>query len=262
MQTDVWEHRVLLFLIVCHGVLLWRLWSQKLAGVYLFLTIFLVGEMVQDLVGFPIPQDSDLYAWLFLYSSPVLWLFAYFVVLELYRLILEDYPGIASVGRKAVTWCLGVALAVSVLYALPDLKGASGPSPVLRIYFVAERSTVLGLLLFLVLIQVFLLHYRLRLSRNRMVYATGYAVYFGVVVAQDVILTSLGIQTEGTAGIVGLWTTVLAGVILLAGAALLSSQGEARVQLEAVDSSSDRARLQQQLADMNRLLSRAARGRG
>ena len=75
-------------------------------------------------------------------------------------------------------------------------------------------------------------------------------------------MTSLGIQTEGTAGIVGLWTTVLAGVILLAGAALLSSQGEARVQLEAVDSSSDRARLQQQLADMNRLLSRAARGRG
>ena len=227
MQTDVWEHRVLLFLIVCHGVLLWRLWSQKLAGVYLFLTVFLAGETVQDLVGLPIPQNSRLYAWLFVYSSPILWLFAYFVVLELYRLILEDYPGIASVGRKAVTWCLGLALAVSVLYALPDMKGASGPSPILRIYFVAERSTVLGLLLFLVLIQIFLLHYRLRLSRNRMIYATGYAVYFGVVVAQDVVLTSLGIQTAGTAGIVGLWSTVLAGVILLAGAALLSGHGEA-----------------------------------
>jgi hypothetical protein len=259
MRTDVLEHWLLLFLIVCHGVLLWRIWSQKLAGVYLFLTIFLAGEMVQDLVVFPIPQNSTLYAWLFLYSSPVLWLFAYFVVLELYRLILEDYPGIASVGRKAVTWCMGLALAVSILYALPDLKTAPGPSPILRVYFVAERSTVLGLLLFLVLIQVFLRHYRLRLSRNRMVYATGYAVYFGVVVTQDVILTGLGIQTAGT---VGLWSTALPGVILLAGAALLSSQGEARVQLESVDSSSDRVRLQQQLADMNRLLSRAARGRG
>jgi hypothetical protein len=258
MQTDVWEHWVLLFLIVCHGVLLWRLWSQKLVGVYLFLSIFLAGEMVQDLAGFPIPQSSTLYAWLFLYSSPVLWLFAYFVVLELYRLILEDYPGIASIGRKAVTWCLGLALAASVLYALPDLKGTSG---ILRIYFVAERSTVLGLLLFLVLIQVFLLHYRLRLSRNRMVYATGYAVYFGAVVAQDVMLTALGIEKGSTAGVVGLWTAVFAGLILLAGAALLSSQGEARVQLEAVDSSADRVRLQQQLADMNRLLSRAARGR-
>jgi hypothetical protein len=259
MQTEVWEHRVLFFLIVCHGVLLWRLWSQKLAGVYLFLTIFLVGETIQDIAGFPIRRDSDLYAWLFVYSTPVLWIFAYLVVLELYRLILEDYPGIASVGRKAVSWCLGLALAISVLYALPDLNGAPGPSPILRIYFVAERSTVLGLLLFLVLIQIFLIHYRLRLSRNRMVYATGYAVYFGVVVAQDVILTALGIQTAGT---VGLWTSALAGVILLGGALLLSSQGESRVELESVDSSSDRARLQQQLADMNRLLSRAARGRG
>jgi hypothetical protein len=259
MQTEVWEHRVLFFLIVCHGVLLWRLWSQKLAGVYLFLTIFLVGETIQDIAGFPIRRDSDLYAWLFVYSTPVLWIFAYLVVLELYRLILEDYPGIASVGRKAVSWCLGLALAISVLYALPDLNGAPGPSPILRIYFVAERSTVLGLLLFLVLIQIFLIHYRLRLSRNRMVYATGYAVYFGVVVAQDVILTALGIQTAGT---VGLWTSALAGVILLGGTLLLSSQGESRVELESVDSSSDRARLQQQLADMNRLLSRAARGRG
>lgn len=259
MQTEVWEHRILFFLIVCHGVLLWRLWSQKLAGVYLFLTIFLAGETIQDIAGFPLQRNSDVYAWLFVYSTPVLWVFAYLVVLELYRLILEDYPGIASVGRKAVSWCLGLALAISVLYALPDLKGAPGPSPILRIYFVAERSTVLGLLLFLVLIQVFLIHYRLRLSRNRTVYATGYAVYFGVVVAQDVILTALGIQTAGT---LGLWTSALAGVILLTGALLLSRQGESRVQLESVDSSSDRARLQQQLADMNRMLSRAARGRG
>ncbi len=107
--------------------------------------------------------------------------------------------------------------------------------------------------------EFFLIHCKAGLSRNRTVYATGYAVYFGVVVAQDVILTALGIQTAGT---LGLWTSALAGVILLAGALLLSRQGESRVELESVDSSSDRARLQQQLADMNRMLSRAARGRG
>jgi hypothetical protein len=91
-----------------------------------------------------------------------------------------------------------------------------------------------------------------------MVYATGYALYFGVVVAQDAILTALGIRTAGS---VGLWVAAIAGVILLAGAFLLSSAGEARVELETVDSGSDRARLQQQLADMNRMLSKAARGR-
>src|SRR5579863_1352145 len=156
MQTDVWEHRVQLFLIVCHGVLLWRLWSQKLAGVYLFLTIFMAGETLQDLVGLPLERNSDFYAWLFVYSTPVLWILAYLVVLELYRLILEDYPGIASVGRTAVTWCMALAIVVSIIYAIPDLRTTTGPFPVLRVYYILERSTVLGLLLFLVLIQLFL----------------------------------------------------------------------------------------------------------
>jgi hypothetical protein len=181
------------------------------------------------------------------------------VVLELYRLILEDYPGIASAGRTAVSWSMGLALVVSVAYAVPDLGAPRGQFPILHIYFIAERSTVLGLLLFLVLIQVFLLHYRLRLSRNRMVYATGYALYFGIVVAQDVILTGLGIRVADS---VGLGTAVVGSVILLVGTALLGSKGEARVQLETTDSSADRLRLQQQLTDINRLLSKAARGRG
>ena len=161
MQTGVWEHRVLLFSIACHGVLLWRLWSQKLAGVYPFLTIFLTAETVQNIVIYPIRPRSDLYGWVYLLSTPVLWILAYLVVLELYRLILEDYPGIASVGRKAVTWCMGLAIFISVAYAIPDLRTSTGQFPILRIYFIVERSTVLGLLLFLVLIQVFLIRYKL-----------------------------------------------------------------------------------------------------
>jgi len=259
MQLTVWEHRVLLFSIVCHGILLWRLWSQKLVRVYLSLTFFLAAEAVQNIVLYPMRLNSNRYFWTFLFSTPILWILAYFVVLELYRLILEDYPGIASVGRKAVTWCMGLALVVSFAYAIPDLRTTSGPFPILRVYYIAERSTVLSLLLFLVLIQLFLVRYRLRLSPNRMVYATGYALYFGIGVAEDVILTALGVHA---ADAVGLWVVAGAGVILLAGASLLSQKGEVRVQLETGDSSSDRARLQQQLTDINRLLSRAARGRG
>jgi hypothetical protein len=259
MQFDVWEHRVLVFSTACQAVLLWRLWSQKLAGVYLFLTIFLAGETLQDVILLPVRPRSTLYGWIFLISSPILWILAYLVVLELYRLILEDYPGIASVGRKAVSWCMGLAVIASSAYAIPDLRSTSGEFQVLRIYTILERSTVLALVLFLVLIQVFLLRYRLRLSPNRIVYATGYALYFGVFVAQDVIFTALGIKVVYT---YTLWIVALGNIVLLVGAALLTSKGEVRVQLESADSSTDRARLQQQLADINRLLSRAARGRG
>lgn len=258
MQSEVWEHRVLFFSIACHCVLLWRLWSQKLAGLYLFLTVFLAGETVQSIAAFSVRPRSTLYGWIFLISTPILWGLAFFVVLELYRLILEDYPGIASVGRKAVTWCMVLALAVSSAYAIPDLKSTAGQFSVLRIYYIFERSTVLSLLLFLVLIQLFLYRYRLRLSPNRMTYATGYALYFGIGVAQDIIFTTLGVRVVYS---YNLWTVIVAGTILLAGAWLLSSEGEVRVKLESGDSSADRVRLQQQLTDINRLLARAARGR-
>jgi hypothetical protein len=259
MQYEVWVHRVLLLSIACHGVLLWRLWSQQLAGLYRYLTIFLAGEAIQAIVFLPVPIRSAQYEWIYVFSTPVLFIFAYLVVLELYRLILEDYPGIASVGRKAINWCIGLAVSLSVAYAIPEVRITTAQAPVLRIYAVIERSTVLGLLLFLVLIQLFLARYRLRLSPNRMVYATGYALYFSVVVAQDVIVTSLGIRVVSS---FNLWTVVAGDLILLVGAFLLSSKGEVRVQLEAIDSSADRVRLQQQLADINRVLSRAARGRG
>jgi hypothetical protein len=259
MQWADWQHRVLFFSIACHGVLLWRLWSQSLAKVYPFLTAFLAAETLQNVVVFPMRSVSSLYGGTYLATTPIVWLLAYFVVLELYRLILEDYPGIASAGRKAVTWCMGLSLVISVAYAIPDLRTTTGQFPILRIFIIVERSTVLGLLLFLVLIQLFLVRYRLRLSPNRMVYATGYAVYFGAGVAQDVIFTTLGIRVVEA---VTFWCVGAAGLVLLAGAALLSSEGEVRVQLETRDSTTDRERLQQQLTDINRLLTRAARGRG
>jgi hypothetical protein len=259
MQLMDWEHRVLLFFIGCHGILLWRLWSQKLAGVYVWLTLFLAAETLQSAILFPFNRETTTYALLFEFSFVLMWVLAYLVILDLYRLTLEAYPGISSVGRKAVSCCMGLAVAVSILYAIPDLKSAGGAEPfIVRIFPILERSTVLGLLLFLVLIQMFLFHYRLPLSRNRMIYVTGYAVYFGISMALDIVWTGLGIKVADT---IDLWIVAAEGVILIIGATLLSQKGEAKVTVEP-GANADRAHLQQQLAEMNRMLTRAARGRG
>jgi hypothetical protein len=107
--------------------------------------------------------------------------------------------------------------------------------------------------------QLFLFRYRLPLSRNRLIYATGYATYFGIGVAQDIIFTSLGIRVAPD---VSLWIVVVAGVVLLAGAVLLRQQGEIKVAHQPANQDDDRMRLQEQLVEMNRMLTRAARGRG
>jgi hypothetical protein len=254
MPLVAWVRLLLAFSIACHGVLLWRLWHQKLARQYAFLTAYLSVEVAQAVVLLPV--NSKTYQYIFFASAPVVWVFAYLVVLELYRLILEDYPGIAGAGRKAVSWSLGLAAVISVAYAIPDLKTTGGS---IHIYVVLERSTVLGILLCLVLIQLFLFRYRLRLSPNRIIYATGYGIYFALNMALDVVVASLGIRAVLT---LNLLVNVAASALLLVGAALLSQKGEVKPQLETADSSAERARLQQQLADINSMLSRAARSRG
>ncbi len=259
MELAFWVRVVLIFHAGCHGILLWRLSAEKLTGSYLYLTIYLAAEMIQDLALLPFRLQTNAYLMTYLFSAPAIWILAYLVVLELYGLILEDYPGISSAGRKAVKYSMALAVLISAIYAIPDLRNTNGPFPIIRIYAVVERSTVLGLLLFLALIQLFLFHYRLRLSRNRMVYATGYAVYFGVAIGQDIVLTALGIRVGAA---VSLWTVAVSGAILLAGAAVLNRAGEVVPVLTPESPDSDRARLQQQLTDMNRLLMRAARGRG
>lgn len=259
MLFDSWEHRVLLFSLACHIVLLWRLWSEKLAGVYPFLAMFLAAETLQSIALLPLKPNSTVYGWAYIGISIVIWVLAFGVVLELCRLILEDYPGIASVGRKAVSACLGLALVISLIYAVPALRTTNGKFPILRIFYIAERSTVLSLLLFLVLIETFLFRYKIHLSPNRMVYATGYALYFSLGVAQDIIFTSLGVRVAPS---VSLWIVVAAGVVLLVGAVLLRQKGEVKVIHTPASEDDSRMRLQEQLSEMNRLLTRAARGRG
>ncbi len=254
-----WQHIVLLLTIFSCCLLLWRLRSQKLAGVYFCLTVYLVGDALQSIIVFPLNPRAVLYGWIYVVSTPILWIFAYLVVLELYRLIFQEYPGIAAAGRKAVTGCMVLGVTVSAIYAVPDLRSPIGPYPVLRAYAVTERSVALALLLFLVLIQLFLFHYKLRLSQNRMFYANGYALYFGLSIAEDILYTALGVRVPKG---VSLWIVAAGDVILLAGAALLNREGETPVELQPEADDSDRLRLHRRLAEMNGLLNRAARGRG
>jgi hypothetical protein len=254
-----WEYIVLLLTSLSASALLWRLVSQGLVRQYRFLAAFLAAALVQALVFLPLTPASTAYAWAYFISSPVLWILYFFVVLELYRLILEDYPGISSAVRKGVTWAMGLAIFLAVISALPSLNTGSRQFPALRMFLAVERSVALGLLLFLVLMQAFLFRYRLRLSRNRLIYSIGYGVYFGITVSSDIILGEL--LGEKIFVPFSLGVGIAGALILFAGSILLTREGEARVdQLETHDTSPERARLQRQLVEMNRMLTKVARG--
>jgi hypothetical protein len=255
-----WARGVIVLSILCRSGLLWRLWRENLIGSYPFLAWFVLAELGQNLLVLPLAPSSASYRIAYVAVDPIIWLLAYFVVAELFRLILEDYPGILSAGRKALKWSLILAVVVSVISVLPTMGGAQprGQYVFFRFFVSIEKSVILGLLIFLVLIQAFLARYRLCISHNRVLYSVGYALYFGLGMALAVLANGLvGVRLYG---VINIGMLVIADLVLLSGAFALSREGEERPLKVDEDTSTQRAHLQAQLVQMNRLLSRAAMG--
>jgi hypothetical protein len=167
---------------------------------------------------------SNLYFYLFFYSEPLLVLLYILVVLELYRLVLERYKGLYTLGRWAMYGALAISTTVSVLSLLPKIA-PSMPEPSRRLMYeiAAERGVDLALVIFILLIIWFLSQYRITLSRNVVVHTAIYSVFF---LSDALVLlwrTLLGFKVTGTFNVV---TAAVSSACTLGWWLLLSAKGE------------------------------------
>lgn len=123
--------------------------------------------------------SSNTYFYVFFYCEPLL-IFAYvLVVVELYRLVLERYRGLYTLGKWAMYAAVVVSSAISILTLLPTLAPSMPePSKWLMYEVATERGVFLALVIFILLIVWFLGRYPVPLSRNVVVHTTIYAVFF------------------------------------------------------------------------------------
>jgi hypothetical protein len=171
--------------IAGYAVLYVRLRREGLHRTYRFFAGYLVFRFVRALGLTAIQNfapgrfDSDAYAWAWVATEPVLWVLYILIVLELYGLVLQKYPGIASLGRWAIFAGLAIALAIASLTLSADLNSGTGDRfPVLQYALVIGRGVASSLVLFLLFINVFLTLYPVPLSRNVVVHSIVYAIYF------------------------------------------------------------------------------------
>jgi hypothetical protein len=119
------------------------------------------------------------YLWLFTKSEPIVMLFYVLIVLELYRLVLERYKGLYTLGR----WAMGVAMAIALSVSILGLGGVASAQVHKFSWWVifeakAEARLDLALVLFILLILLFLSRYPIRLNRNVVVHTIVYSVFF------------------------------------------------------------------------------------
>src|ERR1039458_1060895 len=146
---------------------------------YPFFFLFFVFRIPNSLWPLFLSAHAPLYQQLWVVTSLIALGFYVLIVLELYRLVLENYKGLYSAGRWAFYVSLTVSVAISALSLLLKLKpGLPQQSRVMVYELATERGVDTSLAIFIILILCFLSLFPVKLSRNVRVHALVYSVFF------------------------------------------------------------------------------------
>lgn len=154
----------------------WRLYSCRLVKRQTGLVVFLLFRCLLMTSTTLVSQRSQLYFWTYVFFSPLDWLASIFAVREAIGLVLDDYPGLRTMGRWTMYGAVALALVLSLLIAALFWN----PIGETNLYYVevSYRSVVFGLAVVLVALLIFLSHYPLSLTRDRLVSTLSFGVLF------------------------------------------------------------------------------------
>src|SRR5450432_268381 len=202
-------------------------------------------------------QKSSIYLLFWTVSEAILWVFYVLLVLELYRLVLEKYKGIYTLGRRFLYFGVAVAVTISALTLIPKINPQSPQrSRILPYFLAAERGIDLSLAIFILLILVFLAVFRVPLARNVRIHAAVYSVYFISNTLIFLLRSVFGLRMKDE---VDLLLMATSSGCLIAWLFLLSPKGETvPIPLRAV-SSGEEQRILVHLDALNKTLLKASK---
>jgi hypothetical protein len=154
-----------------------KLYHAGLHRRYRIFFAYLVFRVPYIFCAFFRDTQPGFYAWFFVLSEPLVMIFYVLIVLELYRLVLERYRGLYTLGR----WAMGVAMALALGVSLASLRMATDHGQKFS-WIISELKVEarldLAIVLFILLIIWFLSRYPIRLNRNVVVHTIVYSVFF------------------------------------------------------------------------------------
>jgi hypothetical protein len=241
--------------IVSYSLVLMNLFRSGLWRRYRYFCLYIAFEMLRVPTMLAIPFRSQLYGRLFFATQPIAWILFVLVVLELFQLVLRNHAGIATLGKKALTWSLVLSVVISGATLLIELQEIRPESAFLVNFILLDRLVMSSLLVLLLCLIVFLTYFPVPLVRNIRVHASIFSAYFAVRTSVLFVVTLFGLETVRVVNIVG---QMLAIACLLSWIFLLKPTGET-VPVRQRPSSEQEARLLAQLEALNETLLRSAR---
>lgn len=236
--------------------LILRLIGQGLVTRYKAFAAYLLIWLCQDVLPllFGWSLASDAYARFFFLSEPCEWVFSCLVLLELFDLTSTGFPGIRSAGKLLLTIAILVGVFAATGTAIPTLIYRRDGGGMLLLFSVIERSVMLVTLVLLGALQYLVLHYRLQLPRNTVVYGFTYAAYFTTRALQAFVVSELGPGYSAIANVAAMAIDV--GCLLVWAFALTGDGVTSEVVAGPKLSDKEKARLRNQLASLNEAIGR------
>jgi hypothetical protein len=164
-----------------------RIWSAGLHRVYPYFFSYLLAQLLQIGIMAVVPFRGRAYPYFWVGTEAMIVCSSVLIVVELYRVIFRDLPGIASVSRRFIK----ITVVVGILVSLFLFHFEETPANYVSTFFVIERGIDFSLVLFILLVSAFLTYYPVSLNRNVVVYSIGYAFYF-LIKATALFIRTLG----------------------------------------------------------------------
>ncbi len=238
------------------GLTALKLFRSGLYRRYRFFFVYLISLVPYGICLVVMDVHSGLYQQFWTVTTPLFWLLYVLVVFELCGLILEKYKGLYTLGRWAMYLAMAVSVTVSVLSLLPRIAPAMPQRTRIMGYILAtERGVDFSLAIFILLILFFLTRYPVLLSRNVVVYAVVFSLFFLSSTFGLLLHSVFGLQLKNE---VNMFLMGTSSACVVAWLVLLNAKGE-RVRVRALHfGRGDEERILLQLDSLNRTLLRAS----
>jgi len=156
-----------------------KLYSTGLYHLYPIFFAFFIFRIPNSIWPLFLDVSSNLYLHVWVLTEPFEFGFYVLMVVELYKLVLEKYRGLYTLGRWALYVSLAISVTISAISLMPRITPSLPQRSKIMFYVLAtERGIQTGLALFIILILCFLSLFPVKLSRNVRMHALVFSIFF------------------------------------------------------------------------------------
>ena len=156
-----------------------QLYRTGLYRRYPIFFVYFIFRIPNNIWPFFVDVSSGLYQQVWVLTEPIEVVFYVLMVVELYKLVLEKYKGLYSLGRWALYLSLAISVGISAITLLPRIKPSMAQRSKIMFYVMAtERGIHTALAIFIIFILGFLSFFPVKLSRNVRVHALVFSIFF------------------------------------------------------------------------------------